>query len=49
MENFETNTPNHLIHEREYYVSRILTPSQIKARWELIKYSPVSFQLRLWL
>lgn len=44
MDNFK-NGASAGIHQREYYVSLILHPDELKARWKLIKYKPEQLKL----
>jgi len=46
MENFKKGARPQ-IHQREYYVSRILSQEALKARWKLIKYKPGQLSLEL--
>lgn len=46
MENFK-NRSSAGIHQREYYVSLILPPDELKARWKLINYKPGQLSLEL--
>ena len=46
MENFSKGARAQ-IHQREYYVSRILSTEALKERWKLINYKPGQLSLEL--